>query len=204
MITQPSILNGPTVYETGASGGGDELQLNKNKYHVIELSGYKWFVENLDEDIAGINYSTTFSNIPNRCYPNNNSNNAGYGQLYNSACISIIENYVQNITGENWQIPTKEIIDILITDFTQMQLRNKIGWSFNNNGNNESGFSALPAGYYYSNSWSSGDENHILTKTKYNDSYSGQNMYRVLIRNGLFVWNQSQYTGNSIRLCKPL
>ena len=47
MITQPSILNGPTVYETGASGGGDELQLNKNKYHVIELSGSAFFTVQL-------------------------------------------------------------------------------------------------------------------------------------------------------------
>jgi uncharacterized protein (TIGR02145 family) len=82
------------------------------------------------------------------CYYNNDSlNGSKYGKLYNYYAVTD----PRGLAPKGWHVPSKTDFHSLITFLGGMytagfQLKNTFLWSLNGNGNNESGFMALPAG----------------------------------------------------------
>jgi uncharacterized protein (TIGR02145 family) len=79
------------------------------------------------------------------CYYENNPNN---GKLYNWYAV----NDSRGLAPEGWHIPSTDEWTDLINNLGGAQtagnkLKSENGWNDNGNGNNKSGFTALPCGY---------------------------------------------------------
>lgn len=135
------------------------------KYNVVTIGGREWLKTNLNV--------TTFANgtpiiqtktkaewetainekRPAYCYYDyNDSNGIKYGKLYNWYAI----NNAANLAPVGWHIPNdndwKELVEALGGDMqiVSPKLKSKKGWEkygkTSGNGNNKSGFSAIPGG----------------------------------------------------------
>lgn len=132
-------------------------------YQTVTLCGQTWFAENLRYNAAGSFY-------------NMNNPDPKYGRLYDwstalTACPS------------GWHLPTDaEWITLEMalglsaseanisgqargTHGTGM--KSTTGWSNNGNGDNSSGFNAIPAGFYYSGSYNSLGDNAYFWSSEY-------------------------------------
>jgi uncharacterized protein (TIGR02145 family) len=71
-----------------------------------------------------------------------------YGKLYNGYAV----NDPRGLAPKGWHIPSdgewRQLIDFLGEESAVAKLKSKEGWSDNKNGTNESGFAALPGGFY--------------------------------------------------------
>jgi len=82
-------------------------------------------------------------------YKNDFKNGVMYGKLYNWYAVKDS----RGLAPKGWHIPTKEEWDILTTylggeNKCGKKLRNTSGWYTDGNGDNSSGFTALPGGYF--------------------------------------------------------
>ncbi len=82
-----------------------------------------------------------------------------YGLIYNWYAV----NDPRGLAPEGWRVPTEEDWQILIDYLggylaAGQFLKSTVGWSANGNGNNKSGFSAVPGGFmgYYGESYQEG------------------------------------------------
>lgn len=106
---------------------------------------------------------------PAWCYYNNDSTNANkYGKLYNWHAV----NDPRGLAPEGWHIPSDDEWDILenfLGNSAVIKMRNNKGWNEDLNGNNESGFSGLPAGYRSSNGsfYNLGSDGHFWSSSEY-------------------------------------
>ena len=134
-------------------------------YHTVEIGGQCWFKENL-------NYNTGNS----WCYEDSSYNCDIFGRLYDWETImngasssNSVPSGVQGICPQGWHVPSDEEWKILEgTVDTQYgvgdpewdereyrgfdagkHLKSTTGWFNNENGDNSSGFTALPGGYKY-------------------------------------------------------
>lgn len=133
----------------------DAIDYNGNVYPAIRLDKYCWLVENL----KSLNYSDgrDISNIyeySSESFPDANANVAIFGRLYDwfaamdtgKHALPDSHGNIQGICPEGWLMPTPEDFSALY-NYSVKQLRSPLYW-LHNPGTNESGFTALPAGYY--------------------------------------------------------
>ncbi len=182
-------------FDTESPGGGDSTgtvtDIDGNVYQTVKVCGQWWMAENLKvtryrngDDIANVTGNAEWEDLVSGAYcsyDNNESNVAAYGRLYNWYAVAD----ARDIAPEGWRVPTDD-------DWKQLEMclglsqeeADDTGWrgtdeggqlketgttywqSPNNGATNESGFSALPAGYrtsygyfssmgYLANFWSS-------------------------------------------------
>ena len=138
-------------------------------YKTIEIGGFVVMAENL-------NYADSSRNVylkgNNWCYQGDSVNCLKIGRYYawtaaldidskwNDATVpeGTIKKSHQGICPDGWHIPTKEEWSALFSGIgyaAQQAMRNVL-WT---SATNESGFSALPAGYYYSENY--GESNYV-------------------------------------------
>lgn len=113
---------------------------NEKTYKTIKIGTQVWMAENLAYETESGNYWH---------YDNKSSNGTQYGYIYDwkTAC---------NACPSGWRLPSNNdwmnLIDYLgNTATTGYLMKNEFGWSNSGNGNNYSGFSALPGGIKYTN-----------------------------------------------------
>lgn len=156
MIVQPSILNGPTVYNTGAGGGGggDSVLIGSRYYKTIKIGSQTWLAENLEFNYQNCIVGGSVSNADPRAnlYQNNGvyslDSDRKCGYLYNKKAGLDISSLV-----DGWHLPTRaecqSLIDFCGNDYqASIKLRgDDIQWASSFNGSNETKFNALPNGY---------------------------------------------------------
>ena len=167
MVTQPSILNGPTVYETGAGGGGGEtVEIGGIKYNVISIGNQKWLNRNLYLTWVGLTINPTtqtnaafgaFKNLTFKC---------SVGMAYNKAAIEYLVNHPELLNG--FKVPTEQDFNDLISFVGNSGALCNDVWG----GTDEYGFNLKPSGLFYSsgNSWSSEGSAQLAT-THYDSDF---------------------------------
>ena len=181
-----AVFNSTVTYGTMTDQDG-------NTYKTITIGTQTWMAENLrttkyrtGEAIPLVTDSTAWKNSTTGAYCNfNNTKNidtiATFGRLYNGYTIS--DN--RNIAPKGWHVPTDEEWSTLITFVggdtvagSLLKEADTTHWQNPNRGTtNQSGFTALPAGYrntdgtyfsmgFYSEWWSSSENNAADTKLR--------------------------------------
>lgn len=152
---------------------GTVTDIDGNVYETIEIGEQEWMAENLrvtkyrnGETIENITSNEDWSVLATGAYcgyDNDESNIETYGLLYNWYAV----NDNNNIAPEGWHVPTDDDwkqLEIYLgmsqeevdqtgyrgTDVGYM-MQSTSGWNYNRNGNNSSGFTALPGGCRYKN-----------------------------------------------------
>jgi uncharacterized protein (TIGR02145 family) len=97
---------------------------------------YTWFAENLNYKMEG-----------SYAYDNDEKYRATYGLLYVYAAAMVA-------CPNGWHLSSDVEWDILVKVFggeneAGQALKSNTGWKYNGNGNNSSGFNALPAGFHH-------------------------------------------------------
>lgn len=134
-----------------------------NNYAIVKIGNQTWMAENLkttrfsdSTEIPSVN-SNNWINLttPGFCWFNNDEleNKNTYGALYNWYAVSMANNGNKNICPEGWHIPSDAEWTILINNTgsnSALKLRENGNdhWSYSSmTGSNETGFSAVAAGY---------------------------------------------------------
>ncbi len=143
---------------------GSLTDADGNEYKTIQIGNQVWMAENLKikhyrngDDIRLVNGGNTWAELESGayCYPNNDvTNEPAYGLLYNFYSV----NDARNIAPEGWHIPSREEFRELM-DYLggyddaggKLKTVGNTFWSStlitaDNEGTNESGFSAVAAG----------------------------------------------------------
>lgn len=121
-----------------------------NSYNVISIGNQCWMSSNLkvSASIPQVTDSATWvtTTSPAWCYYNNSSTNAAYGKLYNWYAVQS-----GNLCPAGWHISTLadwQELENLLGNEPAGKLKLTNGWdSPNTAANNNSGFSAMPAGF---------------------------------------------------------
>lgn len=141
-----------------------------NLYKTVIIGSQTWMAENLQS--TRLNDNTPIPNItdnslwvgtsaPAYCwYDNDNVHKPVYGALYNWYTVN-----TGKLCPEGWHVPTDEefnSLEVFLGMIPEVannwgfrgtdqgfQLKSTTGWGNNGNGNNSSGFSALPGGYRF-------------------------------------------------------
>lgn len=102
-------------------------------------------------------------------YDNSDDNGKKYGKLYNWYAVSDS----RGLAPAGWHVPSEKEWTALMSSFKNVEfvgdlLKEKTGWNRDGNGSNESGFSALPAGFrYYHGGFSGlGNNTYYWTSTE--------------------------------------
>lgn len=187
--------------------------IDGNTYNTVQIGSQCWMKENLKttkyktgEDIPiGIDdwYDTTGSMY---YYNNDISNAAIYGALYNAFAVN-----TNNLCPEGWHVPSSGELTILANalggeNIAGYKMKTDHGWSGywgipDGNGSNESGFSALPAGYYGSYDNSLGNQACFWSTTADTYFYQ-QGGYLYNSSNSLYIGYFDQRNGLSVRCIK--
>ena len=143
---------------------------DKQTYKTVKIGDQVWMAENL-------NYEADDS----YCYDDKASNCAQNGRLYTRK--TAIE-----VCPEGWNLPTKEDFEILIAaaggdSLAFEKLRSTSGWSYDKNGSDDYGFSALPSG-----------ERHVYLTEK--GVYSGYND-KTLFWSSTEKWSSPTYLNDN-------
>ena len=171
------------------------------KYRCVEIDGQIWMAENLD---------WMFANGLQAKYYDNDSATYGrhglkYGLLYSMSDFAALKNSISSL-APGWEVPTVDDLTYLsnfVINAWNMpsSLKSRTGWNqLFGNGDNLSGFSAVPSGKYGSNDGFTGLGNQSCIWLSSQDT----DQPYVKIDNGI-----STYTGNynlylAIRLVKNL
>lgn len=162
------------VFCSNPSGGSEENEqktgtirdVEGNRYQIVKIGKQWWMAENLrvnkyrnGEWIINVTGSSSWSNlsIGAYCYYENNFNHAAtYGNLYNWYAIQDS----RNIAPEGWHVPTvddwRTLEDYLggntsaggkLKSTGTLHDSSGLWFGLNEEATNESGFSAIPAGY---------------------------------------------------------
>lgn len=175
------IYKGRGVYNDGAGGGGNTVEIGGRTYHIVDMpDGKTWLVENLQLTWSGLVISSSVQGVPAACYYNNDPSTYGLdgprkcGLLYNGHSVRYLEaNKASLIPG--WHVPTIDEWRNLKSsigggnDAGKKLKADNVDWAPNWNGLNEYGFSVLPAGYWYYNSfYQIAESSYIWASTQYN------------------------------------
>jgi len=193
------------------------IDFDGNVYNTVKIGTQVWMDENLKvthyrngNDIPNVTDGTGWSNLTTGAYCNydNNPNNANtYGRLYN--WYAVIDN--RNIAPTGWHVPSDADWQILIDylggyAFSGGKLKEAgtTHWISPNTGaTNESGFSALPAGYrYYNGSYFSLGGDAIFWSSTAGDLDTA--WYRTLsyLSTNVSRGNNDEQNGFSLRLVR--
>jgi len=190
---------------------GDQIYYAGKIYNTVIIGTQTWFKENLD--IGTMIQSTTSgfeqtdnSIIEKYCYDNDLSNCEVYGGLYEwtEAMQYVTTEGTQGICPSGWHIPTYTEYQT-INSYVNNQAVKLIDESQTMSGyvpTNETGFSALFAGYRYNYNGSFYDLSH---RTFFWSSTNGSSAYFIhLYYNQSYVTfgNDRKYYGFSIRCLK--
>jgi len=109
------------------------------QYRTVVIGGKRWMAENLNFRIKEGSY----------CYGDDNSNCDKYGRLYNW-------NTAKMVCPAGFHLPSRDEWDDLVEaaggkGVAGKKLKARSGWSYNGNGTDDYGFSALPGGNRRSN-----------------------------------------------------
>jgi uncharacterized protein (TIGR02145 family) len=132
---------------------------DNKQYKTVKIGDQEWMAENLsvthfrngdiiDEVKTHKGWMIAASlNQPAWCYYYNDPDNEEeYGRLYNWYAI----NDPRGLAPEGWKIPSfiewEKYLTEAIGEKSGNELKSTEGWDLNGNGNNQTGFSALPAG----------------------------------------------------------
>jgi uncharacterized protein (TIGR02145 family) len=142
---------------------GDLIDIDGNVYQTVQIGDQLWMAENLKtsrfangDPIPLVMENTAWAQLstPAWCnYENNSAYDAIYGKLYNWFTVSD----PRNVCPDGWHVPSVDEWNVL-REFLGGQavaggkMKTTSGWELPNTGaTNESGFSALPAGYRWFN-----------------------------------------------------
>ena len=142
---------------------------------------------------------------PAWCYYNNDTTNGEkYGRLYNWFAV----NDKRGLAPKGWHVASDEEWKKLVEQLGGMEvagtkLKSTLGWKENGNGNNMSGFSAVPGGYRYKN----GEFNAIDYFTCFwtsSESYTYSAWFRSIRYDdgGVYRSNFGKQDGYSVRCLK--
>jgi uncharacterized protein (TIGR02145 family) len=125
-------------------------------YHTVQIGAKCWLKENLEVGIyiPGSQNATNNGIIEKYCYNNDPNNCNTYGGLYHwNEAMQYITANAQGICPPGWHIPTlSELLTLKATVNNDGNALKAIGQGIGSGaGTNTSGFSALLAGYRYSN-----------------------------------------------------
>lgn len=132
---------------------------------AVKINDQIWMSENLNvstfsngDPIPHVETSEDWAKAgeegkPACCFYNNDPENGEkYGRLYNWYAITD----PRGIAPEGWRVPTKEDWEKLLiylendsTDEACTKVKSKTGWPKDQNGENQTGFTALPGGYRF-------------------------------------------------------
>lgn len=206
--------------EENAVSVGYVTDYDGNEYNTVQIGNQCWMAENMrtthSRDGKAIAAGGTNSSVTElyRYAPDNNSDNVEqYGYLYNWAAA-------QEVCPEGWHLPTKEDFEELQAycgehyavggdkEYIAKALASKNGWESSNDtyspgntpsSNNASGFSAVPAGYYYDGSYGSfGDGAYLWSATPYG-SVSAYELSLGYGYKGTYLNSYYRYLGFSVR-----
>ena len=145
-------------------------------YRSVIIGGKEWLAENLDFKFSGLAFgqSGTSSSEPRGNYYNNSSSYGKFGILYNWIAVQYLNDHrAELIPG--WHVPTTQEWDALAaavggTSVAGTKLKSTTNWS-SGAGTDDYGFSALPAGGYYVDSFNGlGSSAFFLTATEFSSS----------------------------------
>jgi len=204
---------------------GTVTDVDGNKYKTIQIGAQIWMMENLrvshyrnGDEIQNVTDDATWNSLTEGAlcdYDNTEDSLLVYGKLYNQYAIKD----PRGLAPEGWHISTREEFDDLIdflggSDYAAGRMKEvgNVHWHDgtydSNEGTNESGFLALPAGWRIANgSFSNINKNaYFWTDHQYN-SYSGDvnGWYRSLYMHENEIPDESfahSYLGMSVRCVK--
>ena len=139
------------------SCGRDTVVYADKTYNTVQVGTQCWLKENLDIGTmiqSGVNQSNN-ETIEKYCYDNNSANCTTYGGLYqwNEAMQYVTTEKAQGICPTGWHIPTKAELETLSASVGNdgNKLKREDQGTGGGVGINTSGFSALLAGFRFSN-----------------------------------------------------
>lgn len=181
-------------------------------YRTVTVGSQTWMAENL-------NYDYNKGTAKSYCYNNNPDSCAKYGRLYtwaaamDSAAVfsttgkgcgydktCSASGVVRGVCPEGWHLPSRSEFETLMktvgSSVAATKLKSTYGWN-SGNGTDDYGFSALPAGNYYSGSFNFvGSYAYFWSATEGNASYA----YRWNIdASSAYLGNFNKYGGYSVR-----
>jgi uncharacterized protein (TIGR02145 family) len=205
------ILDGEPVCE-----GVEDI--DGNCYETIQIGEQVWMAENLK--VTHYNDGSEIPNITNNGdwsglstgaygdYDNNPTNSETYGRLYNWYTVDDS----RGLCMEGWHVPSDEEYTVL-KDYLgggevaggKMKETGTEHWNSPNTGaTNESGFTALPAGYRYSNYgvyYGVGNYGYFWSSSEY-DSDDAWTRSLYYGSSNVFRYNYGKQSGFSIRCLK--
>ncbi|MBN1112788.1 MAG: fibrobacter succinogenes major paralogous domain-containing protein [Bacteroidales bacterium] len=119
---------------------GEVTDADNNSYNWVKIGDNKWFSENLKTTKTVQGTAINSANVS--AYDNNEANVAKNGRLYNYSVVQ-----ADNVCPTGWHIATTDEWSNLTTYVGSNDLGKKIVL----NSDNQSGFSAVPSGYYANN-----------------------------------------------------
>jgi uncharacterized protein (TIGR02145 family) len=133
---------------------------------------------------------------PAWCYYDNNPvNNSKYGKLYNWYAV----NDPRGLAPDGWRIPSDTEWALFINnqggkDIAGKKMKSTQGWNDRGNGDNSSGFDALPGGFraYNGRFLNEGDFGYWWSSTEYNPFSA---WYRILYCSYIFVYRDFYFKG---------
>ena len=183
----------------------------------VKIGNQFWMLENLDAEYFrngdSIPQAKTAeewenagkNNEPAWCYyDNDESNGTKYGKLYNWYAV----NDPRGLAPEGYHIPSNKELTELTDNLGRenvagVKMKSSNGWYESGNGNNSSGFSALPGGFRYINGsfsdiakvgnwWSSSESDTSNAVSRFLNYYNAD----------VFNYNSDKQNGFSVRCLK--
>jgi len=191
----------PTVSKASAKKVASETAIEE-----IKIGDQIWMAKNLDvthfrngDPIPEVKTIQDFIDASSNYLPIqaeyelSAKNGKTYGRLYNWYAV----NDKRGLAPADWSVPSKEDWDELMgkCQGNSILLKSKVGWSKKGNGNNESGFNALPSGDFNDFESVFADLNECAywwTSTNWTDassyyvrlSFDDQEIYSQVLNNG--------------------
>lgn len=202
-----SIYNAPSIYESGAGGGGNII--GGRTYKTVKIGGFTWLAENLDFKFCVIGGGGTPS-TPNAWYYNNDEQTYGIdgirkcGLLYNWHAVKFLnDNRFSLIPG--WHVPTNDEWNTLSNAVggtgvagTRLKASN-VSWAPSWGGTDDYGFKVFPAGFYLGTFQ---DDDSYAGIWSIDDSVSGAYFRGFNNGDSMIQGTGSKDGGGSVRLVK--
>ena len=188
--------------------------IDGNTYNGIQIDNQFWLTENLTvskyrngDEIPEVKDKKEWKKLTTGAwcyYENNAENGAIYGKLYNWYAVTD----PRGLAPEGYHIPSNTELTELTDNLGRenvagIKMKNSNGWYESGNGNNSSGFSALPGGFRYINGsfsdiakvgnwWSSSEGDTSNAVSRFLNYYNAD----------LFNYNSDKQNGFSVRCLK--
>ena len=214
--------------ETSVSTGTMTDSRDGQTYKTVTIGTQTWMAENLNYAYTGVPYKVYnyTSDSTSWCYEDGESNCAKYGRFYTwAAAMDSVGTWstngkgcgykktcsptypVRGVCPEGWHLPTKAEFETLFTavggqSTAAKVLKSTSGWS-GNNGSDVFAFSALPAGFRFSDGYYNyeGYSAYFWSSTEGNSYYAYYvNLYCT--DDDAYLDINNKYNGFSVRCVK--